>query len=115
MDRAEEPQLDRLVVAADHRLERRDHVADHVFGRVVQQHREPAAAIEPRRAQPRQRLDQQAMLRNGKDVRALGLAVPARHPRQTVGDVFQLDVERRRIEQVEPAPRQHALPGARLR
>ena len=43
MDRGEEPQLDRLVVAADHRLERRDHVADHVFGRVVQQHGEAAA------------------------------------------------------------------------
>ena len=29
-----------------------------------------------------------------------------------VASALDLDVERRRIEQVEPAPRQHALPGA---
>ncbi len=35
----------RLVGVADHRLERRDHVADHVFRRVVQQQREREPAI----------------------------------------------------------------------
>ena len=44
-----------------------------------------------------------------------GLAVPARHPGEAVGDVLDLDVERGGIEQVEPAARQHALPGARRR
>src|SRR5689334_12116127 len=29
-------------------------------------------------------------------------------------DVFELDVERRGVEQIEPAAGQHALPGARL-
>ena len=46
-------------------------------------------------------------------MRALGLAVPARDAREPVRDVLDLDVERGGIEQVEPAARQHALPGAR--
>jgi hypothetical protein len=44
---------------------------------------------------------------------ALRLAVPARHPGKPVGDVLDLDVERRGVEEIEPAARQHALPGAR--
>ena len=59
------------------------------------------------------RLDQQRMLRDREDVRAVRLAVPARDARQAVRDILDLDVERRGIEQVEPATRQHALPGAR--
>ncbi len=50
MDGGEQPRLDRLVGVADHRLERRDHVADHVFRRVVQQNGKPALAVEARRA-----------------------------------------------------------------
>ena len=30
-----------------------------------------------------------------------------------MGDVLDLDIERRGFEQIEPAPAQHALPGAR--
>ena len=52
MDRGQQPRLDRLVGAADHRLERRDHVADDVFRRVVQQDREPRLAVEARPASP---------------------------------------------------------------
>ena len=66
---------------------------------------EPAAAVEPGRADARQCFDQHAMLRHGEDVRALGLAVPARDARQSMRDVFQLDVERRGVEQIEPPPR----------
>ena len=50
VDRGKQPLLDRLVVLAEHRLERRDHVADHVFGRVVQQGGEPPRGLEPRLA-----------------------------------------------------------------
>src|SRR5580692_6008013 len=62
MDRAEQPPLDRLVIVPDHRLERRDHVADDVFGGVVEQHGKAAAAVKPRRPYARQGFDQQAML-----------------------------------------------------
>src|SRR5689334_14078435 len=48
-------------------------------------------------------------------MRAAGLAVPARHPRQAMGDIFDFDVERRGVEQIEAASREHALPGARGR
>ena len=53
------------------------------------------------------------MLRDRKDVRPVGLAVPARDARETMRDVLDLDVERGGVEQIEPAARQHALPGAR--
>src|SRR3990167_3134572 len=53
------------------------------------------------------------MLGHRVDVGAFGLAVPARDARQAVRDVLDLDVERRGVEQIEPAARQHALPGAR--
>ena len=46
-------------------------------------------------------------------VGAQGLAVPARHPRESMGDVGNLDVERGGVDQVEPPPRKHALPRAR--
>ena len=52
------------------------------------------------------------MLRDREDMRADGLAVPARDAREPMRDVLDLDVERGRIEQIEPAARQHALPGA---
>src|SRR5262249_22757585 len=35
MDCSEQSRLDRLVGVADHGLERRDHIADYIFGRVV--------------------------------------------------------------------------------
>src|SRR5581483_10315924 len=55
------------------------------------------------------------MLRHRINVRAGGLAVPARHPGKPVGDVLDLDIERGGVEQIEPSTRQHALPGARRR
>ena len=114
MDGGEQPRLDRLVGIADHHLERRDHVADHVFRGVVQKNAEPACAVEAR-ALARDGFDQQRMLGDGEDVRALGLSVPAGDAREPVRDVGDLDVERGRIEQIEPAPGQHALPSAECR
>src|SRR6478736_340080 len=55
------------------------------------------------------------MLRHGEYVRAFGLSVPAGDTGEPVGDVLDFDVERRGVEQVEPAARQHPLPGARNR
>ena len=60
----------------------------------MQQDGKPPGAIEPRRPFARQRFDQTTMLRDGKDMRARRLAVPARHPRQAMGDVLDLDIER---------------------
>ncbi len=68
-DRGEQPALDLLVVAADRRLERRDHVADHIFRRVVQQRRQPRRAWRAGRERAKDRLDQQRMLRDGEDLR----------------------------------------------
>ncbi len=52
------------------------------------------------------------MLGDREGVRALGLAVPARHPGQAMGDVLDLDIQRAGLQQIEPAAAQHALPGA---
>ena len=46
---------------------------------------------------------------------ALGLAIPPGHPRQPMGDVLDLNVKRRGVQQIEPAPRKHPLPGAKFR
>ena len=43
------------------------------------------------------------MLRDRESMRPLGLTVPARHAGKPVGDVFNLDIERRGVEQIEPA------------
>src|SRR5712675_1625680 len=45
-------------------------------------------------------------------MRALGLAIPASDAGESVRDVGDLHIERRGVEQIEPPPRQHALPGA---
>src|SRR5215211_272625 len=108
----EQALLDRLVGVPDHGLERRDHVTDDVFGRVVQEQRQAGAAVEAGRTQARDRLDQQRVLGDREDVVAAGLAVPARDPRQPVRDIGDLDIERGGVEQVEPPSRQHALPRA---
>ena len=39
------------------------------------------------------------------------LTVPAGNERQAVGNVFDLDIEWRRIEQVQSASREHSLPN----
>jgi hypothetical protein len=41
------------------------------------------------------------VLRHREHVRALGLAVPAGHPRQPVSDVLDLDVEGRGVEEIK--------------
>ena len=55
------------------------------------------------------------MLRHRESMLAVGLAVPTGDAGQPVRDVLDLDVERRGVEQVEPPPAQHALPGPRSR
>src|SRR5262245_43712583 len=111
MHGGEQALLDALVVAANDRFERRDHVADHILWRVMQQDREHGAVGGSRLDRCRDGVDEQAVLRYRENRRPLGLAVPARHPRQAVGDVLDLDVEGRWVEEIEAAPRQHALPG----
>ena len=62
---------------------------------------------------PADRLDQKRVLGDREDVLADGLAVPAGDPREPMRDVLDLDVERGRVEEIESAAGQHALPGAR--
>src|SRR5262252_5642493 len=71
--------------------------------------------ISPPSATARDLLRQQRVLCHRENVITMGLSVPPRHPRQTMSDILDLNVERRRIEEIEPAPRQHALPGPRCR
>ena len=115
MDGGKQSLLHGFVAVADHCLERRDHVADDIFRRVVQQDREAALVVESRNLGARQRLDEQGVLRNRKDVAALRLPVPARDACKAVCNVIDLDVERGRVEEIEPPSRQHPLPCARRR
>ena len=101
-----------LVVATEHGLERRDHVADDIFRGVVQQRCNPEADVDPRHLLAHDGFHQQRVLRYRENMRAAGLSVPACYARQPIGDVGDLDIERGRVEQIEPPPRQHPLPGA---
>jgi hypothetical protein len=92
VDRRLQPVLHRLVVAAEHRLERRDHVADDVFRRIVEERRDPVRQRGPRLLQADDALHQKAVLRHRESVVAGGLAVPARDARQPVRDVLELHV-----------------------
>ena len=113
MDGFQKPVLDRLVVTANHRLERRDHVAHHIFRRIVQQGYH-LLARRKLRIEPQMNVEhQQRMLGDGKGMIAPGLAVPAGNARKSLGNVLDLHIERRGFEQIEPAARKHALPGAR--
>ena len=105
--------LDLAIGGVDHCLERRDQVADHIFGRIVEQRRQALARRCGGVLQPVHALDEQRVLRDREGVVAEGLAVPAGDPGETVRDILDLDVERRRIEQVEATARQHSLPCAR--
>jgi len=69
--------------------------------------------IAPAGPASRDLLRQQGVLRHRENMIAAGLSVPARHPGESMSDVLDLDVERRRIEEIEPAARQHALPRPR--
>ena len=57
------------------------------------------------------RLDQQRVLRDGEGMGAPRLPVPAGDAGKAVGDVLDLDVEGRGVEQVQATAGQHALPG----
>jgi hypothetical protein len=112
MDRSQQAELKILIVDTDGCLERAYQIADDIFGRVMQKR---GKTSRPRQARPQflnEALDHHAMLRNRKRVRASGLAVPARNPGKAMGDIFDFHVERRRIEEIEPAPAEHALPRA---
>src|SRR5665648_335429 len=79
----------------------------------MDQARQPEAGVERRLDLAGNGLDEKAMLRHREGMLAVGLAVPAGHAGKPVRDVLDLDIERRGVEQVEPPPAQHALPGAR--
>ena len=61
------------------------------------------------------RLDQQAVLGHREDVRSPCLAVPAGDTGEAVGDVGDLDVAGRGVEEVEAAAGEHPLPRPRRR
>ena len=94
LDRREETRLDGAVVGAKEGLERRDHVADHIFRRVVKQHREAALRTGVGRGQARDILDQKRVLGDREGVLSKRLPVPAGNAGKPVRDVVDLDVER---------------------
>jgi hypothetical protein len=55
-------------------------------------------------------LYEQRMLRHRKDMRSVGLSIPACDARKTMCDILHLDVEGRGVKQIETASGQHSLP-----
>ncbi len=93
VNRGQQTLLDRFVGIADHRLERRDHVPDHVFGRIMQEQAEPEPAIDAAELATGNLLHQQSVLRHRKNMIAAGLPVPAGDAGEPVRDVLDLDIE----------------------
>jgi hypothetical protein len=79
----------------------------------VQQNGAPARIVKPRYFGASEGFNKKRVLGNREDVRALGLAVPARHAGEPVCDIFDLHIERGGIKEIEAAAGQHALPSAR--
>ena len=70
----------------------------------MEQGRHAPARIEAGRNVCANLLDHERMLRDRKCVFADGLAIPSRDTREAVRYVFNLNVQGRRIEQVETSP-----------
>ena len=62
--------------------------------------------------QPVNPLDQQRVLGNRVGKFANGLPIPAGDKGETMGDVLDLDIQGRGVEQIKPAAGKHALIGA---
>ena len=60
----------------------------------MEQSGEPRLAVEIVLFMDQEGFHQQAMLGHRKGMWALGLAIPARHPCQAMGDVLDFDIER---------------------
>lgn len=100
-----QPLFHGLVTAADHGFERRDHVADHIFRRIVQKRHLHLVRRGTRAHAAENGLDDEAMLGDGKGVVAARLAVPAGDAGKAMSNVGNFHIERGRVEQVEPSSR----------
>ena len=113
MDRPLQIVLEATIIEAQGGFERGYHIADDVFRCVMQQGHQPVRYADLRVDVGADIFDNQAVLGDGKAMFAKGLSVPARNARQPQGDVVDLDIDGRRIEQVQPPSGEHTLPGAR--
>ncbi len=88
------------VVERQRRLEGANQVTNDVFRRIVDEGREPEPLVQLGLKLRNDRLDEQTMLGNRESMFALGLSVPTGDASEPVGDILDLDIERRRVEQV---------------
>ena len=112
MHRRRQPRVQLAIARTDSGFHRADHVADHIFRRVVQQRRQPPSRRLTGVQSRKDLFHQQRMLGHRIGPVAPRLAVPARDEGQSVGDILDFDIHRRRVQQVEPPARQHPLPRA---
>ena len=82
---------------------RRYHVAKHIFGRVMQQCRQPPFRGRLRHDLAKRLLYQKGMLGNRIWPVAACLAVPARDEGQPVGNIPDFDIDGSRVEKIKPA------------
>jgi hypothetical protein len=107
----QEPVFDGFIIAPNHRFKRRDHIADDIFGRVMQQGCQTIGLWKACLHRDKNSLYQHRMLRHRENGRPNGLTIPSRHSSQSVRNILDFDIEWRRIKQVQPTARQHPLPS----
>ena len=93
-----------LVVESDCGLKGRYHVTDDIFGSVMQECREFPFCRPAGLAFAAEISNENAMLRDGKTVSSGGLTVPSCNPRKPVCNIFDFDIDGRRVKQIEPTP-----------
>ena len=103
VDGGEQTVLKSLIIKAYCSFERTDQIADHIFCRVVQKRREMFGFSKIWVERACDVFDNKGVLRDRKCVVANGLTIPARDAGKTVRDVFDLDIVRRRRQQIEAA------------
>jgi len=89
-----QPFFDVLVITTNGRLEGRNHIADDIFGRVMQKCCQPFLWTGLGLGGAENSFDQQRMLRHRKSMIAICLPVPARNAGKPMGDVLNLDIKR---------------------
>ncbi len=114
MHRGGQPGVKLAILRPDRGFYRAYHVTDHIFRRIMQKCRQLPARGNSRILPAEDFLNQKGMFGHRIGPVAPGLSVPARHEGQAMGDILDLDVHRGRVQQIQPATRQHALPGAGL-
>lgn len=92
--------LQSFVINANCYFEWRNEVTDNIFRSVVEKGRKPGFTGKAGPKLGDDPFDQEAVLCDREGMLALGLTIPAGDAGESVGNILDLDIQRRRVEQI---------------